>query len=195
MAYLAPLARSSLPELEPTFQLTEGFLGFLPNDVLTMAHLPQTTRLFLEFCVSLYTEATLPPELLHLVSMMASTSAGCRYCTAHTANKTAQTGVAVEKIKQLWNFETSPLFSPAERAALTLALLAAQSPSGVTAGTIDDAKQFYSEAEIVQLLFVICQFGFWNRWNDALATTLEDAPRAFSLSALPDTRWTAGKHS
>jgi alkylhydroperoxidase family enzyme len=192
MPNLQPLARESLPELEPTFQLTEGFLGFLPNDVLTMAHMPQTTQRFMEFCVSLYREATLPVTLLQLVGLVASAAAGCRYCTAHTANMAGRVNVASEKVAAIWEFETSTLYTDAERAALRLAFNTAQ--SSATPELFAAAKAHYSESEIVQILIVVCQFGFWNRWNDSVATTLEDGPKAYSLKHLPAARWTPDKH-
>lgn len=195
MAYLTPLAREAVPELETTFALTEGFLGFLPNDVLTMARLPGPTRAFMEFCIAIYQSASLPQPLLHLVGMMASSAAGCRYCTAHTANKAQEDGVAAEKVAALWDYETSPLFSEGERAALAFAQRAGHAPSLVTATDYDALRAHFSDTEITELLFVICQFGFWNRWNDSVATLLEPGPRDFAKAALAPTHWTQDKHS
>jgi uncharacterized peroxidase-related enzyme len=194
MARLAPLERSSLPSLEPTFALTEGFLGFLPNDVLTMAHMPQATRAFMEFCVTIYREATLPENLLHLVSLVASAAAGCRYCTSHTANKLSEVGERAEKIAAVWEFQTSPIFSAAEKAALQLAFGAGQSPSSVTDEDFKIAREHFSDREIVEILMIVCQFGFWNRWNDTVATKLEAIPATFSRDNLPATRWSIDKH-
>ena len=194
MPYLDTLDRSSLPELEETFKKTEQFLGFLPNDVLTMAHAPEATRAFMDFCISIYENATLPQGLLHLVGMMTSAASGCRYCTAHTANKASEDGVEPAKLANLWEFETHDAFSDAERAALNFAFKGGQSPSLVAAEDYARLRVFYSEGEIVELLLIICQFGFWNRWNDNAGTLLEDTPRNFAEANLPESKWTLGKH-
>lgn len=184
-----------MPQLEETFQETEGFLGFLPNDVLTMAHRPEATKAFMDFCFALYGNATLSPILLHMVGMMASAGAGCKYCTAHTANKLYEESGDAAKVANMWSYASAPEFSEAERAALDYAFAAGQSPSGVTPDHYTALREHYSEGEIVEILFVICQFGFWNRWNDSMATVLEDAPRQFSAQNLDPSRWTLGKHA
>ena len=41
---------------------------------------------------------------------------------------------------------------------------------------------------------VISMFGFLNRWNDTLATSLEDVPSAFASEALAPKGWERGEH-
>jgi hypothetical protein len=41
---------------------------------------------------------------------------------------------------------------------------------------------------------VIALFGFLNRWNDTMATPLEDEPIAVGERYLKRGGWTAGKH-
>ncbi|MEM9287447.1 MAG: carboxymuconolactone decarboxylase family protein [Pseudomonadota bacterium] len=195
MPFIEPLPRESLPDLEPTFQDTESFLGFLPNDVLTMAYMAEPTKAFMDFCLAIYKNATLPQILLHLVGMVASAASGCRYCTSHLANKLFDEGADKQKITDVWLYETSPLFTPAERAALALAQACGQSPSQVDQAHYDALRKHYTEREIVELMFIICQFGFWNRWNDGVGTVLEDAPRTFSEQTLPEEHWSLGKHA
>ncbi|MEM1153203.1 MAG: carboxymuconolactone decarboxylase family protein [Pseudomonadota bacterium] len=195
MPYIKPLERADLSALEPTFQGTEGFLGFLPNDVLTMAYLPGATEKFMDFCLALYQEASLPSELLLMVGMMASSASGCRYCTAHNAGKLNKSGADSDKVARIWEFETSELYTDAERVALRFAMAAGQVPNLVEQAHYDALREHFTEKEIVEILFVICQFGFWNRWNDSAGTTLEHEPREFSEAVLPDKHWSLGKHS
>jgi len=195
MPFIAPLDRATLPELEQTFKDTEAFLGFLPNDVLTMASMPEATEAFMDFCVAIYKNASLPHVVLQMVGMVASSASGCRYCTAHLANKLFEEGGEKDKIADVWLYETSPLFTPAERAALALAQACGQSPSQVEAAHYEVLRKYYTEREIVELMFVICQFGFWNRWNDGVGTVLEDTPRTFSEDTLPKAHWSLGKHA
>jgi len=195
MPFIKPLERKNLSSLEETFQGTEGFLGFLPNDVLTMAYIPQATEAFMHFCVSLYQNATLPTPIVHLIGMMASAASGCRYCTAHTANKSFEEGIGKEKIAALWEFETSEYFTESERAALSFALAAGQTPNLVEQAHYNRLRKHFTEKEIVEMLFIICQFGFWNRWNDSVGTQLENTPKSFAEDALPSNAWQLGKHA
>jgi GAF domain-containing protein len=47
----------------------------------------------------------------------------------------------------------------------------------------------------VEIVGVIAVFGFLNRWNDTLATPLEDEPIAVGEKYLASHGWSAGKHS
>jgi alkylhydroperoxidase family enzyme len=98
------------------------------------------------------------------------------------------------KIRAVWRFETSPLFSPAERAALRLGYHAALVPNEATGDHFDELKKYFDEGQIVEIVATIALFGYLNRWNDTLATTLE--PRALEVAqrAISAAGWEAGKH-
>ena len=57
-----------------------------------------------------------------------------------------------EKIRAVWEFETSPLFSPAERAALRLGYHAALVPNEATKDDFDELKKHFDEGQIVETL-------------------------------------------
>jgi len=46
----------------------------------------------------------------------------------------------------------------------------------------------------VQILGAVCLYGFLNRWNDSMATDLEDSPKAMGENVLARGGWTGGKH-
>jgi alkylhydroperoxidase family enzyme len=80
-------------------------------------------------------------------------------------------------------------------AALRLATRAAAVPNAVTDDDFAELRRHFDDAQVVEIVGVIALFGFLNRWNDTLATTLEDAPRAFAEATLAAQGWTAGKHA
>ena len=47
----------------------------------------------------------------------------------------------------------------------------------------------------VEILGVVSLFGFLNRWNDSMATTLEEEPTEFANRTISGTGWTPGKHA
>ena len=113
---------------------------------------------------------------------------------AHNAGGSLQHGVADEKLAAIWDYQTSPLFSAAERVALELAVAAAAQPNDVTDELFERVKLHWSENQIVEIVSVISFFGFMNRYNDTLATPLEDEPIAVAERHIAPQGWTLGKH-
>ena len=116
--------------------------------------------------------------LKRLVGLMTSSAAGCQYCVGHTAFTSRHHGVSDAKLKAVWDFESSELFSDAERAALRVALLAGQTPNGVTDQAWAELAGHFDEEAQLEIVAVIALFGFLNRWNSTLQTDLESLPAA-----------------
>ena len=193
MANMQPLKREDHPELEELFLLYDETMSFVPNSLFTMARRPEILRAFSELITQIWRTGTVPIGLKPLVGIVASVSAGCRYCQAHEAVDAKLRGVDPEKIAAIWDFERSPLYSDAERAALRFARDASLVPNEVTPAHFEELRRHWNDGEIVELLAVIGLFGFLNRWNDTMATDLEDVPMAFATDRYAD-RWDAGKH-
>lgn len=135
----------------------------------------------------------LPVPLKDLISHVASNASGCRYCQAHTAHMAHRNGTEVEKLQKVWEFQTSDLFSEQEKAALNFAWAAGSSPNQVTPQHHVELKRFFSEKQIIEIMGTVSVFGFLNRWNDSMATPLEEEPLQFAQKYLSKT-WDAGKH-
>lgn len=193
-AVMEGLERADLPQLEPVFQLVEQAMGFLPNSMLLMAHKPGLVEAFTGLAANVQGPSALPDEIKRMAAFMASRAAGCRYCQAHTHHQAALAGVAPEKLADIWNYERSPHFSEAERAALRVAQGGAQVPVAVDAADMAALRDHFSDEQIADLVAVIALFGFLNRWNDILATPLEDEPAAHARAQLAEQGWDGGKH-
>ncbi len=193
MANVQPERRKDHPELEALFQLYDDTLSFVPNSLYTMARRPEILRAFSELITQIWRTGTVPVGLKPLVAMVASKAAGCRYCQAHEAVDAKMRGVPEDKIAAIWDYERSPLYSKAERAALRFARDASVVPNAVTPKHFEELRQHWDDGEIVEILAVIGLFGFLNRWNDSMATDLEDAPMRFAARTLGDS-WHPGKH-
>jgi alkylhydroperoxidase family enzyme len=131
---------------------------------------------------------------MRLVAHFASRAAGCQYCEAHSLIAAEIHGIEQDKLDAIWVYQTSPLYSEAERAALDFALAAGSVPNAVDADLMTRMKQHWSEEQIVQILGAVCLYGFLNRWNDSMATDLEDTPRRMGERLLAQGGWTGGKH-
>jgi uncharacterized peroxidase-related enzyme len=192
MPRVPPMGREDLAEYEPLFRQIEDHLGVLPNSTLTMGHRPEIMRHFAELNAAVMGPGAVDQRLKQMVVLIASAAAGCSYCQAHTSHVAEQRGVATDKIEAIWEFETSELFDEAERAALRVAHGAGQVPNAVTDEQVADLRRYYSDEAVVEIVAAIAVFGYLNRWNDTLATTLEQSPLAFGEQHLPG--WQVGKH-
>ena len=193
MAHIDPLSRRDVDQYEDRFALIESAMGFVPSSLLTMAKVPELFEAFSQLAMTVTVLGRVDDELVQLVALVASRAAGCRYCQAHTAAHAAHAGAEPEKVAAVWHFETDPRFSAAERAALRLARDGAQVPNGVDASHFDELRRHFDEEQIIQLVAVLGLFGYLNRWNDTMATTLEDVPQRFAAEHLSG--WEPGKHA
>lgn len=193
VARMAPLRREDLPELEELFAHYDRTLSFVPNSLYTMARRPEILRAFSDLITQIWNTGTLPKELKPLVGIVASVAAGCRYCQAHEAVDARERGVDEAKIADVWDFERSPRFTEAERAALRFARDASLVPNEVTPAHFEELRRHWDDGQIVEVLAVVGLFGFLNRWNDTMATELEPEPLALATRAYRD-RWEVGKH-
>jgi uncharacterized peroxidase-related enzyme len=193
---LAPLPEDHTPELKQQFEKAKKTHGFVPNSQLTMQRRPKIAAAFGALSSAVWAPDNLVDRgFKRLIAHVASRTAGCQYCVAHTAGGALRLGVEEERLEAVWEYETSPLFSPAERAALDVAVCAAQVPNAVTDAMFAKLREHWSDDEIVEIVAVIALFGFLNRWNDTMATPLEDEPTEIGEKYLAGHGWSAGKHA
>ncbi|MFN7751442.1 MAG: carboxymuconolactone decarboxylase family protein [Pseudomonadota bacterium] len=114
---------------------------------------------------------------------------------AHNAGGSLQQGVPADKLAQVWEFRTSDLFPEAEKVALEYAIASASQPNDVTDELFDRLRQHWDDGQIVEITALVSFFGFMNRWNDSLATPLEDEPAAVAEEHITDHGWQLGKHA
>ena len=215
MANVTPLEREELTHLEQVLNASEAMMGFVPNSMLTMSHMPQLTMAFsllagtvfgadLKATMAAYqdkvpddprADEALSPDLVQLIAFSVSVAAGCRYCQAHTGHNAHKFGVAEEKLAAILSYESSEHFSAAERAVVAIALAAGEVPNGAESSHFTALKAHYTDRQVVQIVGVISLFGFLNRWNDTMATELEAIPVGFAEQSLSESGWQVGKHT
>ena len=194
MTHITPKQREDVPDLAPMLQMVEASMGFLPTSMMTMAHWPELTQAFGGLGATILNGGELDPGLKQMIAFAVSNAAGCRYCQAHTAKSAQKNAVSAEKIQALFEFEHSDLFSDQEKAALRVAVHAGMVPNAVEAQHMAELSKYFSDKQAVEVVAVISLFGFLNRWNDTMATTLEDRPKSFAADQLAAHGWGAGKH-
>ncbi len=188
MSRINPIENPKNSPLGALFQQAESWMGFMPNDGLIMAHKPDILSSFFDMAKAIYAEGKVDAGLKRMIGHLSSLSSGCQYCSAHTAFGANEKGVKKEKLEQIWEFRTSPLFSDAERAALELAINASIQPNQASDEDFDLLKRYFDNEAIVEIVSVIAMFGFLNRWNSTLNTPLENTPNSFYQSLNKETK-------
>jgi uncharacterized peroxidase-related enzyme len=194
MAHIDPLPHDTHHDLVDNFNHYQATRGFIPNSILTMQRRPNIARAFMALNKAVLYEGTVSEELKMLVSLIASQAAGCKYCQAHMANLASLYQASADKIAAVWEYQTSPLFSDAERAALSLAFKASIVPNEASESDFEAVKQHFDEDQIVEIVASIALFGYLNRWNDTMATDLEEYPAGVAGKLIGGVGWDAGKH-
>lgn len=195
MPLVLPLPVDHSEEVARVATFFESTLGFPPNSVLTMQRRPEIAKAFTHLNRAVMENAgRVTSEQKRLIGHLASATAGCRYCEAHTVLAAKRFGASDERLAALWSFRTSDLFTAAEKAAFEFALAAASVPNSVDESIAAELHRHWSDDEIVELLGVVALFGFLNRWNDSMGTTLEAPATDVGTEHLTARGWSAGKH-
>jgi uncharacterized peroxidase-related enzyme len=195
MALVTPLSADhddTTKELAAFFNET---LGFCPNSVLTMQRRPAISQAFINLNKAVMAnDGRVSSSLKRMIAWVSSNATGCRYCQAHAIRAAERYGAEKEQLDNIWNYRTHEAFSEAERAALDFSLQASQVPNTVDAAIKQRLYAYWDEGEIVEMLGVISLFGYLNRWNDSMGTTIEAGAMHSGKQHLGKHGWEEGKH-
>lgn len=174
MALVKPLEANHDIETKELAEFFNETLGFCPNSVLTMQHRPLISKAFINLNKAVMdNKGRVTSALKRMIAWVSSNATGCRYCQAHAIRAAERYGAEQEKLDNIWEYKTHLAFSDAERAALDFSLAASMIPNAVNADIKKELYKYWDEGEIVEMLGVISLFGYLNRWNDSMGTTLE----------------------
>jgi uncharacterized peroxidase-related enzyme len=195
MPLVRPLSSNANEEVAELARFFNETLGFCPNSVLTMQHRPDIAKAFISLNIAVMkNNGKVSSALKRLVGYISSHAAGCRYCQAHTIRAAQRYGAEQEQLENIWEYRTHPAFNDAERAALDFALAASSIPNAVDNTIAARLQTHWNDGDIVEILGVIALFGYLNRWNDSMATTLEESAEMSATDLLAPRGWERGKH-
>jgi len=196
MAHIPPLSRDEIEdeELQTMLNRYQEIRHFVPNSVLTMSRRPNIAKSFASLNQAILYEGTVSEELKMLISLISSQATGCRYCQSHMANLSSIYTASDKKIAAVWEFETNDIFTDAERAAFRLAIKGSILPNEAGKEEFDELKLYFDHGQIVEIVATIAMFGYLNRWNDTMATSLEEYPADVAERIIGKTGWDRGKH-
>ena len=195
MPLVNPLPANHDLETQELADFFNETLGFCPNSVLTMQHRPAISKAFINLNKAVMAnEGRVTSALKRMIAWVSSNATGCRYCQAHAIRAAERYGAAQEQLDNIWDYKTHPAFNNAERAALDFSLAASQIPNAVDETIKTELYKHWNEGEIVEMLGVISLFGYLNRWNDSMATSIENGAVESGEKYLGKHGWEKGKH-
>ena len=159
--------------------------GPYPDLIVSRPCNPSIAALRASFSLNSFDSASLTVSKCHFPSP---------YGPSRPAPPSAWTTALIAPLAELWSFETSDRFDAGERAALRFAFHAGQHPNAVGDDDLAACREHFDDAQITAIVAVCALFGFLNRWNDTMATTLEDVPRLLADRVLAPQGWDLGRH-
>ena len=182
MPLVDPLIDITDPQVKELVDFFNETLGFCPNSVLTMQRRPNIAKAFVQLNMAVMeNHGELTSEFKRLIAFISSNATGCRYCQAHTIRAAERYGSSEQRLSNVWDFANQDCFSDKEKAALRFAQEASLVPVNVSKDTEKDLHYHWSDEDIVEIMGVIALFGYLNRWNDVMATSIEDDARQLSI--------------
>ena len=159
------------PEVKEIYeQVLKGKPG---NAQKAMAHRPAVLKSFLAFFVTV--GRALDRRLYSMVYIRVSMLNGCQYCMQQHLASSKRAGLTPDDWKALRNPQTAS-FTDREKAALAFAEKLTRTPSAITDADVAALKPHFTDAEIVDLDFLIGLANLTNRFTDPLGIELEFPP-------------------
>lgn len=196
MPLVRPLSPESNPDVSKLAEFFNETLGFCPNSVLTMQIRPEIARSFINLNIAVMTNhGRVTSAFKRIIAWVSSNAAGCNYCQAHAIRAAERYGAEQEQLDNIWEYRTHKSFNEAERAALDFSLAASQFPNAVDEELQQRLHRHWDDGEIVEILAVVSLFGYLNRWNDSMATSIENGATKSAEKYLAKSGWNKGKHA
>jgi AhpD family alkylhydroperoxidase len=152
-----------------TYFLIKRRYGKVMTPAKVWAHLPAAS-LGMAFAMRGIEEVSkgLDPQLKRLANLRTAQMVGCPFCIDIISAISLKKGISDEKIAALADFAQSPLFTPAERAALRYVEEMCRTPVNVPDAVFEELKRYFEPAPIVELTAMVALENLRSRFNRAL---------------------------
>lgn len=166
--FLAPIENPPNWIMKLVYSLTRRQFGkvLTPLKVVN-ARLPLAFSFFTAKIGKLDQKLVLPPELAMLIRDQVARINVCRFCIDIARAITIRKSMNQEKFDALEHYQTSDLFTDAERAALDYVTELTHDKS-VHPATFARLSRFYSEREICEIVWLVASEHFYNMTNIGL---------------------------
>jgi alkylhydroperoxidase family enzyme len=191
---LKPLPHDHSAELKPGFEAARERMGFIPNSQLILQRRPHIIKAFRQLSQAVSgPDAKIDARLRAVITLACCSVTREPYVWSHAAHSMLHTDQEA-KLGAFNDYRTSTLFSDTERAVIDYARAASTLPCNVTDELIAALRRHCSEEEVVDITTLIALYGFFDRYNAAMATPLEPEVRGVAERYLTREGWSPGRH-
>jgi AhpD family alkylhydroperoxidase len=113
----------------------------------------------------------LPANVLALAVYRVAWTIGCSWCVDFGAMLARLNGLDLDRLKEIGDYATSPMYSDDERAAIAFADAMTATPTEATDEQVADLERRFGRDGVVELTFQIALENLRSRMNSALGIT------------------------
>ncbi|MBA2277719.1 MAG: hypothetical protein H0W06_08120, partial [Chloroflexia bacterium] len=182
----------------PLLELVRTLLGVVPNcdqylEIWEPAFRTYNIMLpnFFNLPFSIFGFGEAPADVVGMGMYVASRTAGCPYCSAHTCSFALRRGASPEKMAQALVGGSAP-FTPGELATVAVARSLARVPCELTSSVREELTRCFRPEQAEWIVLGIVMMGFLNKFMDMIGVELEPSTVA-EVSTTMGADWSTGK--
>ena len=156
------------PELRDIWHRYVTGYGPFEEQLAVFAHVPAALRHLMPMLMELRAAGTLPRRYLELAIVVVSKLNACDYCVDHHGPFLAVEGIPTEALEGLPGRIDHPSLTPIDRLVAEYSVAAWENSHRVPERLFRGLREYFSEAQIVELTLRITLCGFFNRFTGAL---------------------------
>lgn len=147
--------------------------GSFRNQVAVFAHVPSSVTHLMGLLLELREQKNIPYRYIELAIVVVSKLNECHYCVAHHKPLLMVEGLSPEGVEKVIDYQDHPELDAVDKLVVEYAIAVTNTPQRIRDKMLDNLRQHFSEAQIVELTLRIALCGFFNRFNDALQIETE----------------------
>ncbi len=120
----------------------------------------------------------LPPNVRDIAVYRVAWTVGCSWCVDFGTMLQRLQGLDVDRLQHIGEYDTSPLYSDDERAAIAYADAMTETPTAATDEQVADLERRFGRDGVVELTYQIGLENMRARMNSALGIHDQDSTRA-----------------
>ncbi len=158
--------------LRVMYRIAKRRFGEVPEPFTVVAHHPRLLVANVVHETMLQSASRkLPAGARDLAVFWTARTVGCSWCIDFGSMLQRLEGMDIQRLKDIDNYATSPLFTDDERAAIRYADAITTNPHDITDEQVDDLRARFGDAGVVELTYQIAVENMRSRMYSALGIT------------------------
>ncbi len=157
------------------YDKAEGRFEMLLNIFKVFGHTPKLGNVFTDLIMEVLQDGEIDWVTKELLILKATHRNECHYCVVQHETLSKRLGISEEKIADIEGdkYKTSPHFTEAEKTLMDLTVQIGEDANRLSKDLWDRLHKHFTEAQIVEAVFVITIYIAVSKFGDALGVELE----------------------